>query len=173
MAFQDVVNDWRSRLQEFGKQAREALETVFNTNRQAFSLVVDGAQSVAKTEVGVARGIYGDARSSFEKARKDGIKKVADKPSKYLPDAVDRVSDGYSDTVKVIRSARQELVETFRQGYQDLRKVFGAAETEVKATAKKTTSQARKTASKAKRKTTATKRKTAGKATKKTAKATS
>lgn len=175
MAIQDIIKDVRTRVETTGKQYQDALQAYVDANKQAFNVVSSNAQSLANTEVDVAKSLYAAAQSSFEKARKDGVRKVAGQPGEYVPEGMDQIVSAYKQTIDTLVKTRKELTDVATSGLQAVRsKLTGkkapakttAAAKKVSATAKKASTTAGKKASTAKKtaaKKTASVSKTASK----------
>ena len=164
MAIQNIIKDVRARVETASKQYQEAFFATVEVNKKAFGVVNKNARSLAKTEVGAAKNLYAAAQASFEKARKDGVRQVANQPSAYLPEGLDQVVAAYNQPLELLVKTGNELSDIVSKGYQTvLGKLNGKKPAAKKATSKK--APAKKAAAKkpAARKTAA-KRKPAAKA---------
>ncbi len=164
MAIQDIIKDVRTRVETASKQYQDAFFATVDVNKKAYGVVKSNARSIANTEVGAAKNLFAAAQASFDKARKDGVRQVANKPSTYLPEGRDQVVAAYRQTIELLVKTGNELSDVATKGYQTvLGKLNGKKPSAKKATAKNAPAKkaapkktaARKTT--AKRKTTATK----------------
>ncbi|WP_353109629.1 hypothetical protein [Salinisphaera dokdonensis] len=174
MKIQEIVSDVRSRVGTAGKQYQDAFKAYFDTQRKVVGVVTKNGQTLANTEVGAAKNLFAAAKSSFDKARTDGVRKVAKNPQAYVPNGRDQIVSAYKDTIDLLVQTGNELGNVVTSGYKSvLGKLSGETKkkttTRKAAPAKKASSTATRKASTAKSastKTTAAKRKTA--ATRKT-----
>lgn len=171
MAIQSIIKDVKTRVETAGKQYQDAFFATIEINKKAFAVVSSNARSLANTEVGAAKNLFAAAQASFEKARQDGVREVANRPGAYVPNGRDQIVAAYKQTIDLLVKTGNELTGVVTNGYKTvLDKLNGkkpAAKKTVakKATAKKTAAKkpvARKTAAKRK---TASVKETAGKAT--------
>ena len=140
MAIQDIIKDVRSRVESASKQYQDAFNATLDVNRKALTVVRGNARSLANTEVGAAKNLYAAAQASFEKARKDGVRQVANKPSAYLPEGRDQVVAAYKQTIELLVKTGNELSDVVTDGYKTvLAKLNGKKAATSKPAAKKTT----------------------------------
>lgn len=170
MKIQEIVSDVRTRVGTTGKQYQDAFKAYVDAQRKAVGVVTKNGQTLANTEIGAAKNIFAAAKASFEKARTDGVRKIANNPQAYVPNGRDQIVSAYKDTIDLLVKTGNELTNVVSSGYKTvLGKLSG--ETRKKAgKAKASTAKPKKAASSAKTstaKTTSAKRKTA--ATRKTA----
>ena len=174
MKIQEIVSDVRSRVGTAGKHYQDAFKAYFDAQRKAVGVVTKNGQTLANTEIGAAKNLFAAAKSSFDKARTDGVRKVANNPQAYVPNGRDQIVSAYKDTIDLLVQTGNELSSVVTSGYKS---VIGklSGETQKKAGTRKTTtrktssagSRKASTARSASTKTTAAKRKTAS--TRKTA----
>jgi len=174
MKIQEIVSDVRSRVGTAGKHYQDAFKAYFDAQRKAVGVVTKNGQTLANTEIGAAKNLFAAAKSSFDKARTDGVRKVANNPQAYVPNGRDQIVSAYKDTIDLLVQTGNELSSVVTSGYKS---VIGklSGETQKKAGTRKTTtrktssagSRKASTAKSASTKTTAAKRKTAS--TRKTA----
>lgn len=171
MELQTVINDVKGKAETYADQAQNVIKTSVDVVKQANGIVVGSVQTLAKTESAAAKDLYEAAVASFEKAKKAGVKAVANEPMAYVPAGRDRVTTAYTDSVKVVTKARTDLEKVFDKGFDSIQVTLGvkkpapkraastakktatktasSAKTATKTTAKRTTTAAKKTATKA------------------------
>ena len=174
MKIQEIVSDVRSRVGTAGKHYQDAFKAYFDAQRKAVGVVTKNGQTMANTEIGAAKNLFAAAKSSFDKARTDGVRKVANNPQAYVPNGRDQIVSAYKDTIDLLVQTGNELSNVVTSGYKSvIGKLSGETQKKAgtrKTTTRKTSSAGSRKASTAKRastKTTAAKRKTAS--TRKTA----
>ncbi len=174
MKIQEIVSDVRSRVGTAGKHYQDAFKAYFDAQRKAVGVVTKNGQTLANTEIGAAKNLFAAAKSSFDKARTDGVRKVANNPQAYVPNGRDQIVSAYKDTIDLLVQTGNELSNVVTSGYKSvIGKLSGETQKKAgtrKTTTRKTSSAGSRKASTAKRastKTTAAKRKTAS--TRKTA----
>ena len=174
MKIQEIVSDVRSRVGTAGKHYQDAFKAYFDAQRKAVGVVTKNGQTLANTEIGAAKNLFAAAKSSFDKARTDGVRKVANNPQAYVPNGRDQIVSAYKDTIDLLVQTGNELSSVVTSGYKSvIGKLSGETQKKAgtrKTTTRKTSSAGSRKASTAKRastKTTAAKRKTAS--TRKTA----
>lgn len=146
MDVQTIVNDVKGRVEPLMSKGQAVVNVSAETLKKANGVLVSGVQSLLKTQVAAGKDLLAAAQSSFEKARKDGLKAVAASPIKYLPDGNERVLSAYNDTVTLMSKTGGELAKVVRQGFDSVSDKLGAAATAPKPGRKRA---ARKTANKA------------------------
>lgn len=156
MGIQDIVSNVKTRVENARKQSREAFKAYVDTQKKAFDVVSNNAQTLAKTEINAAKDVYAAAKSSFDKARQDGVRQVASKPQNYLPSSRETVVSAYKETLDLLVKTGNELSSVVNKGYQNVRNKLAGRKPAARKTAAK-----RKTASTGSRKTAATRKKTA------------
>ncbi|MEQ8798545.1 MAG: hypothetical protein RJQ08_01945 [Salinisphaeraceae bacterium] len=162
MAIQDMIKDVAARVDRARKPYQDALNTYVDVQKKAFKVVTGGARTLARTEIQAAKDVFSAARSSFDKARTDGVRQVANQPQAYLPEGRDRLVSAYKDTLDLIVKTSNELTDVMTDGYKKvLKSLNGKPAAKKKAPAKKP---ARKTAAK-RASSTGTKASTARKTT--------
>lgn len=120
MAFQDIIKDVKTRVETARKPYSEAFQAYVDTQKKAFGVVTGGAQTLAKTEADAAKDVFEAARSSFDKARSDGLKQIASQPQAYVLDSRERIVAAYKETVDQLRKTGTELGDVVSKGYQSV-----------------------------------------------------
>ncbi|WP_353156712.1 hypothetical protein [Salinisphaera shabanensis] len=173
MKIQEIVSDVRNRVGTAGRNYQDAFKAYFDAQRKAVGVVTKNGQTLANTEIGAAKNIFAAAKSSFDKARTDGVRKIANNPQAYVPNGRDQIVSAYKDTIDLLVQTTNELSNVVTSGYKSvIGKLSGDTSKKASATRKRSASSSRKTASAKKAttsassktaasKTTATKRKTA------------
>jgi len=147
MAIQDIIKDVRARVETASKQYQDAFFATVEVNKKALNVVSNNARSLAKTEVGAAKNLFAAAQASFDKARKDGVRQIANKPSDYVPNGRDQVVAAYKQTIELLVKTGNELSDVVTKGYKTvIGKLNGKKAAPKKAPAKKAA--AKKTAAK-------------------------
>lgn len=165
MKIQEIVSDVRSRVETAGKQYQGAFKAYIDTQRKAVGIVTKNSQTLANTEIGAAKNVFAAAKASFDKARNDGVRKVARNPQTYVPNGRDQIVSAYKDTIDLLVRTGNELTVVVSTGYKSVLDVL--AGTPTKKDAKTTTTRKKSAPAKsassttAKKSTTAAKRKTA------------
>lgn len=164
MEIQVVINDVKGKAETYAGQAQGVIKTSVEVAKQANGIFVGSMQTLAKTEGAAAKDLYDAALASFEKAKKAGVKAVANKPAEYVPNGRDRIVTAYSDSVKVVTKARTDLEKVLEKGFDTIQVQLGLKKPAPK---KRATSTAKKAPAKATaaKKTTAAKTTTATKRT--------
>lgn len=156
MSVQDNLKETRAQVEKLVKQAQDAVNVLVEANKKAYDVVVDTAQTLAKTETAAAKDIYSTAVESFNKAKQDGIKTVASKPAEYVPaQGKDRAVAAYKETVEVLTKSQDKLVKVAKKGYKDVVAEFKDKPAPKKTTAAKKPAAKRTPAKKAPAKKTA------------------
>ncbi|TXH06365.1 MAG: phasin family protein [Nevskiaceae bacterium] len=149
MNVETIVNDVKGKVEPIVAKGQEAVQAGFETLKTANSIVVEGVQTLVKTNVEAGKDLLAAAQTSFEKAKADGIKTVAANPVAYLPEGKERVISAYNDTVTLVTKTGDELVKTFKQGYESINAAItgeAVVVTKAKTTVKKVAAKAKKTA---------------------------
>jgi hypothetical protein len=115
-----IVSDVKGRVEPIVTKGQEVLTVSFDTLKQANGIVVDGVQSLVKTQVEAGKDLFGAVQTSFEKAKTDGIKAVATSPVEYLPEGREVVVAAYNDSVAIVTKSSEELVKVVKQGYENV-----------------------------------------------------
>lgn len=118
MVIQSIASNVRQRIDMTSRRYRGLWQTYCDTQRQAMSIVARNSRSVANTEVGAAKNIYTSARAAFQRAKNDGLKKVAQRPSRYVPAGRKQMRAAYRATLSLLNKTRGELTEVAIGGYQ-------------------------------------------------------
>ncbi|PWN57864.1 phasin family protein [Abyssibacter profundi] len=125
MEIQVVINDVKGKAETYAAQAQDVFKTSVEVAKQANGIFVGSVQTLAKTESAAAKDLYDAALASFEKAKKAGVKAVANEPVEYLPNGKDRIVTAYSDSVKVVTKARTDLEKVFEKGFDTIQVQLG------------------------------------------------
>lgn len=147
MNLQSIVNDVKSRVDTLAAQGQEVVKTLPGTLKQANEILVQGVQTLVKTETESAKDLLASAKASFEKAKADGIKAVVANPVGYLPET-DKLLTVFNQTVSVVSKTGDDLYKTIKSTF-----VSPTAEVkaEVEAVAKAATKKVKKAATSAKK----------------------
>lgn len=120
MKIQEIVSDVRTRVESAGKQYQDAFKAYIDTQRKAFGVVKNNGQTLANTEIGAAKNVFAAAKASFDKARTDGVRKVANNPQAYVPNGRDQIVSAYKDTIDLLVRTGNELTDVFSTGYKSV-----------------------------------------------------
>lgn len=162
MNIQEIFDDVKERVETARKQSRDAFKAYVDTQRKALDVVSDGARSLARTEIDAAKDVYAAARSSFDQARRDGVRQVASKPRDYLPASRETLVSAYEDTLDLLAKTGDELSKVVNRGYRNVRnKLTGKKPAARKVPAKRGTAAKRKATTKRKTASTAARKSTA------------
>lgn len=122
MKIQEIVSDVRGRAEAASKQSQDAFAAYLDAQKKAFGVVTKNGQSLANTEIDAARNVFAAARSSFDQARKDGVRQVASEPKSYVPfDSRDEVVSAYKSTIDLLVQTGNELTDIVTDGYRTVR----------------------------------------------------
>ena len=146
MNVETIVNDVKGRVEPIVAKGQEVVETGFETLKSANAIIVEGVQTLVKTNVEAGKDLFAAAQTSFEKAKTDGLKTVAANPVAYLPEGKDLVVAAYNDTVSLVAKTSDELVQTLKEGFDSINATLTGKPVvaKVKATVKKVASKAKK-----------------------------
>lgn len=136
MDVQTLITEVTGRAEKIAAHGQEAASIGFDTLKTANGIVVEAAKTLAKTNGDAAVAIFGEAKTSFEKATQDGVQAVIANPVAYLPSTTPAV-DAFNASVKTLLDTRGELVKTVEGGYTAIVAKFNG-ETVIVAKAKKT-----------------------------------
>ena len=150
MDVQSLITEVTGRAEKIAAHGQEVATIGFDTLKTANSIVVDSVQTIVKVNADAATTIFGDAKSHFEKATKDGVQAVIANPVAYLP-ATSPAVEAFSSTVQTLLDTRGDLVKTFEGGYQSIVATLNGSpsakvKTAAKTAAKKTEAAVVKTA---------------------------
>jgi hypothetical protein len=137
MNVETIVSDVKGKVEPIVAKGQDVVQAGFETLKSANGIVVEGVQTLVKTNVEAGKDLFAAAQTSFEKAKADGIKTVAANPVAYLPEGKERVISAYNDTVTLVTKTGDELVKTFKQGFDSINAVI-TGEAVVVAKARKT-----------------------------------
>ena len=116
MNVQTLITEVTGRAEKIAAQGQEVATIGFDTLKSANGIVVETAQTLAKTNGDAAVAIFGEAKTSFTKATKDGVQAVIANPVAYLPSTTPAV-DAFNASVETLTGARGDLVKTLETGY--------------------------------------------------------
>ncbi|HET7315598.1 hypothetical protein [Salinisphaera sp.] len=149
MIIQDIASNLYQRVERAERTYRGVRQIWRDTQRDAVAIVSHNSRSVANTEIGAAKNIYTSAQAAFRRAKRDGPRKVAQRPTRYVPAGRKQTIAAYRATLKLLGRTRTELTEVASGGYRQMTaQLSGATEAADTAAAK---SGARRNASARKR----------------------
>ncbi|AWN16307.1 hypothetical protein [Salinisphaera sp. LB1] len=129
MIIQDIASNLHQRVEWAGQAYRGVRRAWRDTQREAMAVVTHNSRSVANTEIGAAKNIYTSAQAAFRRARRDGLRKVAQRPGRYVPAGRKQMVAAYRATLKLLDRTRSELTEVASGGYQQITaQLAGSAE---------------------------------------------
>lgn len=139
MKIQEVVSDVRGRVEGTGRQYQDAFMAYVDVQKKMLNVVTRNGQTLAGTEIGAAKNVFAAARASFDKARKDGVRKVASEPQAYVPNGRDQIVSAYKDTIDLLLKTGSELTDIAFDGYRSVLGKLNGKPARKKAPARKTT----------------------------------
>ncbi len=147
MNVESIVSDVKGKVEPIVAKGQEVVQAGFETLKTANGIVVEGVQTLVKSNVEAGKDLFAAAQTSFEKAKADGIKTVASNPVAYLPEGKERVISAYNDSVSLVTKTSDELVKTFKSGFDTINATISGQPVVAKAksTAKKVAAKAKKT----------------------------
>jgi hypothetical protein len=118
MNVQTTLNEVKSQLEVITTRGQELAQISFETVKTANGILVEGVQTLIKTETAAAEGLFEAVKGNFEKASQDGLKAVAANPIAYLPteEALVVVNEGLA----VVTKTSETLGKTLQDGYVKL-----------------------------------------------------
>ena len=137
MTVQTIVNDVKGRVEPLVAKGQEVVTVSVDALLKANDVVVDGVQTVVKTQIEAGKDLFATLQTSFEKAKSAGLKAVAAAPIDYLPDGRERVVSAYNDTVTTVSKTSGEVVKIVKKGYASVSAKLSGATVARKAPAKK------------------------------------
>lgn len=137
MKIQEIVSDVRGRVEDAGKQYQGAFMAYVDAQKKALNVVTKNSQTLAGTEIGAAKNVFAAARASFDKARKDGVRKVASEPQAYVPNGRDQIVSAYKDTIDLLVKTGNELTDIVSNGYKSVLGKLNGKPVQKKAPARK------------------------------------
>lgn len=150
MAIENIASNLQQRVERASK-AYHGVRGVWNdTRRQAAAIVGHNSRAVANTEIGAAKNIYTSAQAAFRRAKRDGLRKVAQHPTRYVPAGRKQTRAAYRATLKLLTRTGSELSAVasggYRQAAAELRGGPAASPAEIRASeaAKRKTAAPRK-----------------------------
>lgn len=162
MKIQGIVSDVRQQIEVAGRNYQGAFKAYIDAQRKALAVVTSGGTSLANTEIGAAKNIFSSARASFERARKDGVRKLASEPKSYAPKSRAQLISAYKSTIDQLVKTGSELNDVVTTGYRNvLGQLTGATEKQVEKSTEKPVEKS--VAPEASGRKTASRRKTAAK----------
>ena len=165
MKIQEIVSDVRNRVGTVGRNYQDAFKAYFDAQRQAVGVVTKNGQTLANTEIGAAKNVFAAAKSSFDKARKDGVRKVANNPQAYVPNGRDQIVSAYKDTIDLLVQTTNELSNVFTSGYKSVVGKLSGETKKASTSRKRAASSSRKTANATAGKSTTAKKSASGQTT--------
>ncbi len=117
MQFQEIVTDVKVRFEKVSTKAQDLAKTSLDTFKQANGVVVESAKTVAKSQQGVAKELFGAAKASVAKAREAGLQEVVAKPVDFLPAGKDQIVKAFEETRDTLVKTRNELSKLLKDGY--------------------------------------------------------
>jgi len=147
MDVQSLITEVTGRAEKIAAQGQEVATIGFDTLKTANGIVVETVQTLAKTNGDAAVALFGEAKTSFEKASKAGVQAVIADPVAYLP-ATSPAVEAFNASLKTLGATRVELVKTFEGGYSSIKASINgkpAVKKVAKAAAKKTEAAAKTT----------------------------
>jgi len=135
MKIQEIVSDVRSRVETAGKQYQDAFKAYVDAQRKAVGVVTKNGHTLANTEIGAAKNVFAAAKASFDKARTDGVRKVARNPQTYVPNGRDQIVSAYKDTIDLLVRTGNELTDVVSSGYKSVLGKLSSAPAKAKKTA--------------------------------------
>jgi len=137
MTVQTIVNDVKGRVEPLVAKGQEVVTLSVDTLLKANDVVVDGVQSLVKTQVEAGKDLLFVAQTFYGKAKSAGLKKVAASPGTYIPDPSERVVSAFNDSVAVVSKTSGEVVKIVKKGYESVSAKLSGAPAHKKAPAKK------------------------------------
>ena len=146
MDVETIVNDVKGRVEPIVAKGQEVVEAGFETLKSANAIIVEGVQTLVKTNVEAGKDLFAAAQTSFEKAKTDGLKTVAANPVAYLPEGKDVVVAAYNDTISLVSKTSDELVAALKEGFDSINATISGkpAVAKVKTAAKRVAGKAKK-----------------------------
>lgn len=137
MTVQTIVNDVKGRVEPLVAKGQQVVTLSVDTLLKANDVVVDGVQSVVKTQIEAGKDLYAAFQTSFEKAKSAGIKAVAADPITYLPNGRKQVLSAYNHTVSTVSKTSGEVAKIVKSGFGSVSAKLGGSATAKKSPAKK------------------------------------
>ncbi|HEX4872228.1 MAG TPA: phasin family protein [Nevskiaceae bacterium] len=145
MNVETLVADVKTRVEPIVAKGQEIATVSLDALKQTTTVLVDGVQTVVKTQIDAGKDLFAAVQTSFEKAKTDGLKAVAAAPIEYLPAGRERVISAYNDTVATVTKTGEQVVQVVRKGFEEVSAKFTGVTVEVvpaAAPAKKTAKKA-------------------------------
>lgn len=165
MDVQSLITEVTGRAEKIASHGQEVATIGFDTLKTANGIVLESATTIVKAHADAATAIFGEAKTSFEKASKAGVQAVIANPVAYLP-ATSPAVEAFNTTVQTLLDTRGDLFKTFEGGYNSIVATLNG-ETVTVASAKKSVKSAAKKVEAAAAKTTKAATKTVKAAAKK------
>jgi hypothetical protein len=147
MDIQKLIKQLKARVEALGKKAQSVFKVSADTSKKALTVVTDNAQALAEVQTTAAKDVYEVAVASFNTAKAAGLKEVAAKPVEFLPaEGKDLVVTAAKQTVELLTSTGEELLEVLQKGYKSIVTKLQAKKAVRKPAARRST--ARKTTTK-------------------------
>lgn len=145
MNVETLVADVKTRVEPIVAKGQEIATVSLDALKQTTTVLVDGVQTVVKTQIDAGKDLFAAVQTSFEKAKTDGLKAVAAAPIEYLPAGRERVISAYNDTLATVTKTGEQVVQVVRKGFEEVSAKFTGVTVEVvpaAAPAKKTAKKA-------------------------------
>lgn len=120
MNIQNIASNLYQHAGRAGQTYRGIRQVWRETQREAVAVVTHNGRSVANTEIGAAKNIYTSAQAAFRRAKRDGLRKVANRPTRYVPAGRKQMVAAYRATLKLLGRTRSELLEVASGGYRQM-----------------------------------------------------
>lgn len=112
-----IVADVKGRVEPIVAKGQNVVTASVDTFKKATPVVVEGVQSLVKTQIGAGKDLLDVFQGSFDKAIAAGIKAVATSPIEYIPDGRQCLISAYNDTVSLMTKTGDELVKIVKEGF--------------------------------------------------------
>jgi DNA-binding protein HU-beta len=143
MEMQALVNEFKGRAGRVGTQTQDAILVYINANKQAYDVLSDNVQNLAKAEMNTALDFYGVASERFGTARKESVRNLIFVPVDIWPEGRERLLTAYREAFDQIIKTRDELSQVIRDGFKDIRVSLFEAQNEAKKAVDEAATQAR------------------------------
>lgn len=120
MNFETVVEDVKGGFELVSSRAQGAAEASYETFKKANGVVFGGVQGLVKTHTEAGKALFDAGKTSFGKAKTDGLMAVVTNPIVYLPAGKDTIVDAFADTVETFTKTGEKLVKVIVAGYETI-----------------------------------------------------
>lgn len=117
MDIQTLLKDMRGKVEPYVAKGQVVAGISLSTLKQANGVVMDGMQTVIKSQMSAGKSILGAAQKSFEKVKADGIAAVVAAPSAYLPESRKYVFGACQNTFTAVNKTGGKVAEIVKKGY--------------------------------------------------------